>query len=342
MLKIKREGVILRPTKLPFENKSVLNPGIVQEGKTIHMVYRAISKDLISYLGYARLEGPMKVVERWKKPLMSPQFSIDKKGVEDPRIVKIGDTYYMTFIVHDGKNALISYACGKNITKLKRDGVISPKIRYDKAGKLFRSSKLKDDYYFFESYYHEYSGDDVLVWNKDGMFFPEKIKGKFAFIHRILPDVQVAFANNLNEFHDKGYWINYLKNLSKYVILEGAHGFEGRHVGAGAPPIKTKKGWLLIYHSAEESNRGRLYHAGAALYDLKNPLKMIARLPYPLFSPEEDYERMGHVNSVVFPTGTAIFGEKLYIYYGAADTYIGVASVNLDELLDELLKNKIK
>jgi predicted GH43/DUF377 family glycosyl hydrolase len=124
--------------------------------------------------------------------------------------------------------------------------------------------------------------------------------------------------------------------------LENTKGFEGRHVGGGAPAIKTKYGWLMIYHAVQENNDNRIYHAAAALFDEKNPAKLIAKLPYPLFSPEEDYELSGHVNNVVFPTGTAVFDDRLYIYYGAADSHIGVASVNLKELIKELLKYKKK
>ncbi len=125
-------------------------------------------------------------------------------------------------------------------------------------------------------------------------------------------------------------------------MLEVAHVFEERHVGGGAPPIKTKYGWLMIYHGAEESNKRRIYRVGAAMFNLENPKKLMARLPYPLFAPEQDYEVHGHVNNVVFPTGTTIFNKKLYIYYGAADSCIAVVSVNLDSLLKELMKYKAK
>lgn len=341
MIKVKKEGIILKPTKNKFENLAVLNPAIIQEGNKVHLIYRAISHEFISCLGYAKLNGPTNIKERWEVPFMYPKFKVEKKGIEDPRIVKIDQEYYMVYIAHDGKNALMGYAHGKNLFKLKRGGIISPMIKYHKASQLFKKSKLKDDYYFFESFYQEYGGNNILVWHKDGFFYPEKFQGRFAFVHRILPDMQIAYAKDLNKFKSKNYWEKYLENLSKYVILEGAHGFEGRHVGGGAPPVKTKKGWLMIYHATEESNRGRIYHAGAALYDLKNPQKLIARLPEPLFSPTEDYELKGHVNHVVFPTGTATFNEKLYIYYGAADTYIAVANVHLNDLLDELMRNKI-
>jgi len=342
MIKVKREGIILQKTKNDFENKAVLNPAVLQDGQDVHIVYRAIDKEYMSSLGYAKLKGPTKVIERWNKPFLSPQYKYENKGIEDPRLTKIGDTFYLVYIVHDGKNALLSYSYGKDLFNLKRGGIISPQVPYSKAGKLFKYSKLKDDYYFFQAYYQQYGGKNIKIWDKDGMLYPELINGKFALVHRILPDMQIAYFNDFSDLKDEYYWIDYLMNMSKNVILENAHGFEERHVGGGAPPIKTKHGWLMIYHGTEESNQQRVYHGGAALFSKKDPRKIIARLPYPLLSPEKDYELRGHVSQVVFPTGTSIFKDRLYIYYGAADSHIAVASVNLNDLLEELLNNKVK
>jgi len=342
MLQIKKHGVILAPTRLPFENKSVFNPAVLQDGDDVHIIYRAMDKDNVSCLGYAKLKGPLEVIERWQKPFMSPQYKYEKYGIEDARVVKIKDTIYLTYTVHDGKNALIAYSYGKNILHLKKGGVISPNFSYDVATKYFNDSKLKDKYFFFKSYYKDQVARSVKVWDKDAFFFPEKINGKFALMHRILPDMQVVYARNLHQLKDKKFWHSYLKNMSDYVVLEGKHGFEARNIGGGVPPIKTKHGWLLIYHGVEPMNKGRVYHAGAALISIKNPTKLIARLPFPLFSPENDWEHEGHVHDVVFPTGVAQFNERLYIYYGAADSMVAVASVNLQSLLKEILKYKDK
>jgi beta-1,2-mannobiose phosphorylase / 1,2-beta-oligomannan phosphorylase len=342
MLKVKREGIILRPTKLPFEDLATLNPGIYQEGNTVHVLYRAVNKKFISSIGYAKLNGPLEVVERWKKPLLEPEFSYEKKGMEDPRITKIGNYLFTTYVAHDGKNAVIAYLHGKDVFDLKRGGIISAQITYKRAAKLMSFSKVKDDYFWFASYYEKYAGKKVLIWEKDGVFFPEKIRGKIAMLHRILPDIQLARVDNFDMYKDPEYWHNQLHHIGKHVVLEKAHGWEERHVGAGAPPIKTPYGWLLIYHGAAERNKGRIYNTGAALLDLVDPKKVIARLPDPLFTPDEEYEHHGQVSNVVFPTGTAIFKGRLFIYYGAADSYIAVASVGFKSLIKELLKYKIK
>ena len=341
MIKVKKHGVILEATSRQFENRGVLNPAVYQEGDLVHVIYRAVDKDYNSCLGYAKFEHGTKLLTRWDKPFMEAKYQYESKGMEDPRITKFKDgTIYMTYVAHDGKNAQIAYASGQDLFDLKRGGLIGPKIQYKDAGRYFRSAgnKLKDDYYFMESYYREYGGDDILIWEKDGLLFPEKIRGKYVLTHRILPDVQICYFKDFKELKTKRFWIDYLKDFDQHVVLEGKHGFEERHIGGGAPPIKTEDGWLMIYHGVEESNKRRVYHAAAALLDLKNPSKVVARLPYPLFSPDQPYELTGHVNNVVFPSGTALINERLYIYYGAADNKIAVASIGLNYLLDELRK----
>lgn len=341
MIKVTKLGPILKPTSNSFETRAVLNPAIYQEGETVHIIYRAINEEFISSLGYAKLNGPTDIIERWDKPFMSPQLKAESRGIEDPRIVKIDNCFYMTYVVHDGKHAISAFSSGENILDLHRGHIISPKIRYKEAGKIFAFSKLKDEYYFFESFYQKYSGKGVYIWHKDCILFPEKINDKFVMLQRILPDIQIIYFDDWSELKDKYFWLNNLMHLSKYVVLESMHGFESRHVGGGAPPIKTEAGWLMIYHGTQETNKKRIYNAGAALLDLEDPQKVIARLPHPLFSPTEKFEIEGTVNDVVFPTGTAIFGDDIYIYYGAADSKIAIAKVNLKGLIDDLLKHKI-
>jgi predicted GH43/DUF377 family glycosyl hydrolase len=114
---------------------------------------------------------------------------------------------------------------------------------------------------------------------------------------------------------------------------------ESKYIGGGCPPIETSQGWLLIYHGVKETEKGFVYSACAALLDLDNPSKEIARLPYALFSPEYEWELNGEVNNVVFPTGTAVFGDTLFIYYGAADERIACASLSITALVEKLIIN---
>ncbi len=342
MIQVIKDGVILKPTDLPFEKKAVLNPGVWQDGVKVHVVYRAIDDDYKSSLGYARLEGPQNVAERWNKPFLYPKYKVEKNGIEDPRLVRIENSFFLTYVVHDGKNAITAFSHGRDLFNLKRGNIVSPQIPYKEAGKIFSYSKLKDEYYFFESYYQEHNGRNILIWHKDCVLFPERIGGQYFMLHRILPDIQVVAFDDFKELSDKYFWISNLLNLANNVVLEPVHGFESRHVGAGAPPVRTDAGWLMIYHSARETNAKRVYYAGAALLDTEDPRRIIARLPYPLMSPTEKFEIEGCVNDVVFPSGTAVFGEDLYIYYGAADTYICAAHINMKKLIDELLRHKVE
>ena len=123
MLKVKKEGIILRPTKLEFENDGVLNPACIRVENNVHMFYRAVKKGNISTIGYCKLEGPLKVAERLKIPFMSHEFSYESKGLEDPRIVEIDGTYYMTYIGYDGKAVRIVYATSKDLKKFEKKSV---------------------------------------------------------------------------------------------------------------------------------------------------------------------------------------------------------------------------
>jgi len=339
MISIKKEGIILKPTNSEFEKRAVLNPACIRFGDNVHMFYRAISQENYSSIGYCRLEGPLRVVERLEKPILQPEHDYEKQGTEDPRITFLDGVYYLIYMAYDGKNVSIAYAISKDLKKFQKKGVISPNITYDQAENIFRacSSKLKERYFLFESYYKDKVAKDVLLWDKDALLFPKKINGKFALIHRILPDIQIIYFKHFKDL-TLDYWKKYLRKLSDYVVLESKYWYETRNVGGGCPPIETNKGWLLIYHAVDDMNRGKIYRAGAALLSKKDPTKVIGHLKYPLFSPEKKWEKEGVVDNVVFPTGAVIFGKRLYIYYGASDKRIAVASVNINKLLGELTK----
>jgi len=195
--------------------------------------------------------------------------------------------------------------------------------------------------------YHEYynlfaqiglvADEFRLLRDKDVVLFPRKIKGKFIMLHRIWPGIQIVKFEDWKELTD-AFWEDYLKNLACHIVLDPKDVFEVNYIGAGGPPIETEFGWLMIYHGVQETTTGKIYHAKAALLQLDNPEIEIARLPYPLFSPTKQWEIEGEVSDIVFPTGHALFGNDLYIYYGAADKYIAVAKLDINELLLELRK----
>ncbi len=188
--------------------------------------------------------------------------------------------------------------------------------------------------------YKERWGKDILLFEKDASLFPQKFGSKFALFHRILPGVQIIYFNNFSELTEDR-WRDYFRNLGNFIALDPLFWFENHHIGSGCPPIETEDGWLIIYHAVQDSPLGKIYHAAAALLDLKNPLKVLGRLKEPLFSPKAHWEKSGVVDNVVFPTGAVVRGKRLYIYYGAADKLIAAKSLVLSELLCELKVNKV-
>jgi predicted GH43/DUF377 family glycosyl hydrolase len=121
------------------------------------------------------------------------------------------------------------------------------------------------------------------------------------------------------------------------IVLSPKYDHEINYIGGGCPPIETAHGWLMIYHGVHDTIKGYVYSACAALLDLNDPRKELARLPYPLFVPEKEWELKGEVNNVCFPTGAVVFDDRLYVYYGAADERIATASMSVKALLAELL-----
>jgi predicted GH43/DUF377 family glycosyl hydrolase len=339
MIKVKKEGIILSETELDFENDGVLNPAIMQEGNTVHVLYRAVRRGNYSTIGYAKLDGPLKVVERDKKPLIIPSSEDDSHGIEDPRIVKIDGLYYVTFCAYNQINALGSYATSLDLIHFEKKGILVPKVTYKEFSRLTEcAGHLNEKYerFHISNNIESNSSNESFLWDKNLIFFPRKINDKFTFLHRIRPDIQIVSVKSLQEI-TKEFWVNYLLNFNEHILMTSRHEHEIGYLGGGCPPIETREGWLIIYHGVHDTCKGYVYCGCAALLDLKNPSKEIARLPYALFKPDLDYELSGYVNNVVFPTGTSVFSGRLYIYYGAADKRIAVASVNLEELLTELL-----
>lgn len=224
-------------------------------------------------------------------------------GVEDPRIVKIGRKYYMTYVSISGNEGVSSsLAESIDLKTWKRRGVI------------FREQ------------------------NKDAVLFPEKIGGMYVALNR--PEV-------FYEFHRPAIWISHSPDLvfwgrEQSLLLPRENSWESNRIGAGAPPIKLDKGWLLFYHGVEvSSDNTYVYSAGTVLLDLKNPNKVIARTSKkkPLFTSSLDYEKMLDENKrVIFPTGVVpdLNGRDLLVYSGAGDRFTSVIKVGIDEVMNSM------
>jgi predicted GH43/DUF377 family glycosyl hydrolase len=345
MVNVIKHGVILSKTDHKFENEGVLNPAAIREGNFVHLFYRAVSKGNHSSIGYCKLEGPTTLVERWEIPVLSPEFDYESHGVEDPRIVKIEELYYLTYTAYNGTNALGALAISRDLQHFEKRGLIAPKLSYPEF-KLLAEDKgrINKKYLRYNEHLHtsENQVDEAYLWIKNLIFFPRKINNKFCFLHRIKPDIQVvAGVEDLTELTPE-FWHNYFLHFEEGIVLTPKYAHEVSYIGGGCPPIETDQGWLLIYHGVHDTLKGYVYSACAALLDLEDPRKEIARLPYPLFVPAYAWELKGEVNNVCFPTGAVLFEDTLYIYYGAADERIACASVSLTELLQELSLNQTK
>jgi len=343
---VKKHGVILEKTENSFENEGVFNPAAIREGEFVHLFYRAVREGNFSSIGYCKLKGPLEVVERLEHPVFYPAISQEFKGTEDPRITKIEDTYYLSYAAFDGVNVFGAYAISKDLKKFERKGIITPKFTFDEYAELIRKNleMISHKHILFYDLFQKYKltnmmKADLYVWDKNVVFFPRKINGKFAFLHRLYPTIQIVYYEDPKELTME-FWSNYISNLKEHIVLNPSFHYERSHIGAGCPPIETEDGWLLIYHAAQTSPTGLIYHAAAALVDIDDPCKVLAHLKKPLFEPTEPYEKVGMVNNVVFPSGTALFDDELYVYYGAADLCLAVASMSITALLNELKQQK--
>ncbi|WP_317198094.1 pesticidal protein Cry7Aa [Chryseobacterium rhizoplanae] len=282
MITVKKEGVILEKTNHGFECSGVLNPTVFHENDTVHMFYRAVSKDNYSSIGYCQLKTPLTVENRMEIPLIFPQYNYEKKGIEDPRIVKIGDTYYLTYTAYDGLNALGALATSKDLITWEKRGLIVPQYSYEEF-KFLAGSKgeLSEKYFRFNGKYivSKKLEKKVLVWDKNVMLFPSRINKKLYFLHRIKPDIQIVSVEDLSEL-THNFWDNFLLMFCDHILISSKYDHEISYIGGGCPPIETEKGWLLIYHGVHDTVEGYVYCACAVLLDLEDPTREIARLVY--------------------------------------------------------------
>lgn len=290
-----------------WEAKATFNPAAIYIKKKIHIVYRAMSNDNTSVFGYAISTNGTDIVYRSPEPIYGPRESFEQKlvpggnsGCEDPRLTKIGNRIYMFYTAFDGKNSP-----RVALTLIWEADFLKQKWNWAKP--LLISPPNIDD--------------------KDACIFPEKINGKYLIIHRNGSEIDFALSPTLN-FGDQ-IWIE----ESRWIAPRRGM-WDSRKVGIASPPIKTPKGWVLLYHGV--SDEDGFYRVGALLLDLKDPLKIIGRSDEPLLEPETNYEREGQISNVVFPCGAVLIGKKLFVYYGGGDTTVGVATVDMAKLLKSL------
>lgn len=286
------DGPILVPRpEVPWEKDTVFNTAAIHDGGRFHLLYRAVAHNPgdrnRSWIGYASSTDGLHF-ERLDQPVLSPgEVPEEAKGVEDPRVIKVDDTFYMLYTAYDGGRCQIAGATSRDLLHWERLGILL--------------------------------GDDVLGWNKDASLFETKFGGRWCLMHRPEPDIYLSFSDDL--YH----WTDHCR------IMQPEFEWEATKIGGGAQPIRTDQGWLLVYHGVD---RGATYRLGLALLDLDDPTKVIKRHPEPVLSPERDWELRGDVANVVFTCGAVLLGHELWVYYGCADTVIGLAKMDVREFLD--------
>lgn len=324
-LKKIKENPVLKPNRDNWwESEAVFNCGTFYKDGKVHMLYRALGKDkAISRLGYATSQDGVNFKRESDSPVFGPGEKYDRFGTEDARIVKLKNKILLTYVaiseypLNEGKLCQTALAETKDFRKFNKLGVITPKN----------------------------------VDDRDTVIFPEKFNGLYAIIHRPQQYMKRAMTcyKEWKTGRPSSIWIAYcdkpdkLRNFKQLkrnkVLMRPRQGWESQKIGVGPPPIKTKYGWLLIYHGVSHEKRGFVYRVGAALLDLKDPFKVIARTKEPILEPEKSYETHGITPNAVFPTGAFILGKELFVYYGAADKVCCLAKTNLSELLSYLRRN---
>lgn len=312
---MKKESVFTRYEKNPilkplkrhkWEDKAVFNPAAVDLDGKVHIIYRAMGSEDTSVMGYAISENGKDIKERTKKPIYVPRESFESKshpgnsGCEDPRITRMGDDLHMFYTAYDGVNPPCVAA-----------SIISVADFLERNWNWSKPELITP----------------VGIDNKDACLFPEKIKGQYHILHRAHNHICFDPIKSLD------YSIHKVESFTP-IVGPRVGMWDSAKVGIAGPPIKTKKGWLLFYHGVSATSS---YRVGAVLLDLKDPSIILSRTTDSIFEPETRYEIEGQVGKVVFPCGAVVRRGTVYLYYGGGDSVVGVATANLEKILDAML-----
>ncbi len=304
-----------------WESRQTFNPAALLAEERVHLLYRAIGEDGVSRLGYACTINGTTIEERLSRPVYTclqvkaerveslpyGGFSYSSggswAGCEDPRLTRVGDTVHMFFVAFDGYN----------IPRLATTSIDYEDFARKRWG--WRPARI-------------ISKPGVI--DKSGCVLPEKVRGQYVVFHRVFPNILIDFLDSL-DFQDS----QYLEGRYSINVRRGC--WDSRKIGIGAPPIKTKHGWLVIYYGVDDLDANR-YKMGAMLLDLKNPTQVLYRSRRPILEPVAHYENNGHKAGVAYPCGAAMLDGRLFVYYGGADSVVCAAMTETDRLLAALLK----
>jgi len=301
-----------------WEAFNTFNPAAVQAGGKVHILYRAQGFDYVSQVGYAVSKDGIHVDRRLDEPVYGPrnEFETNPKdgarhdfmsgggfgGVEDPRVTLIGHKLYMTYVAFDGWSPP-----RLALTSIELDDFLNERWLWSKPVLVSRPG----------------------IVDKSGCLLPEKVNGKYVFFHRVFPNILIDYLDDL-DFDGKTKWLK-----GEHQIKIRPDKWDSRKIGAGAPPVKTPDGWLLIYYGVDDRDASK-YHIGAMLLDLADPTKVLHRSNSPILRPTEVYENVGFKPGIAYPCGAVIIKGKLLVYYGGADSVVCVATADLDTFLADL------
>lgn len=312
---------IISPSLYGWESKATFNPAAFEHNGKVHILYRAVGEDEVSVLGYASSFDGLNIEDRPTYFAYKRFFEYKENGpkaeylsgggwcggCEDPRLSLIGDTVYMIYTAFDGWGSV-----RLALTSILLDDFKKKKWNWNKAVLISPPGQI----------------------NKNWVLFPEKINGKFAILHSFYPRILIAYFDDLKELDGK----HFIESNNTRPI-DPNRTWDSWFRGVGPTPIKTKDGWLILYHAMDHKNPDR-YRLGAILLDLKDPTKILHRSQNPILEPEEHYENNGHKWGVVYSCGAVVKDGDLFVYYGGADKFVCVASIPLDDLLNDLKTDK--
>jgi len=295
----------------PWESKYVFNPGAIMLKGKIYILYRACGEDEVSRIGLAISSDGLHIEERLERPVFEPEGEWETRGCEDPRLILIGERIYMLYTAYNSVTAQIALASIGLEDFLNR--------RWNKWRRHGLAFPGLDD--------------------KDATVFPEAFNGRYVMYHRIEPSIWISYSGGLD--------CPWSREDHRILMGPGAGmAWDGFKIGGGSQPIRTKYGWLLIYHAVD---RSFIYRLGVLLVALDDPGQLLYRSPNPVLEPEESYE-LGeegrYVPNVVFSCGAVPRVDKemlddddeVLVYYGAADTVACVAIAKVSDLVPEEIR----
>ncbi len=314
-----------------WENLAVFNPAAWYdtEKKEVLLLYRAAEAgpEYKCWFGLARSKDGYHFERVSDQPALSPSSEgFDGATIQDPRVVKIGDWYYVTY-------ACRHYPFGQFWIPEVRKRYLTPACpgefpRYLRTNATLTGLALTQD---FKTWIRAGWITDPLLDDRDVVLFPEKVNGKFVLLHRPLEWVGPQYGTE-----QACAWIQFADDLLGFpaapsrLLIKNKYPWETAKMGVNTPPIKTPRGWFTIYHAVGPD---KFYRLGAVLLDLENPSRVLHRTSDWLLQPERDYEIEGFYRGVCFPCGAVVIDGTLFVYYGGGDKYCALATCEFEALL---------